>query len=138
MSFLTLSPEMLVQWEKERDRLEKEINEAQRKLLAINQLLRAGAVLAGPNRHVGHLKAEESEPSESFDPSNLMGTLARIANESQKPLTKSELKAELKAIGVPEERLGSYFYVAIDRLKKKGRISVRDDGSVWKGETYKE
>jgi hypothetical protein len=126
-SSLTLSPELLNQWEKEKDRLEKVIVEAQRKLAAIHALLRAGAVLSG-------VEAQEEDEGSEIDPSNLMGSLAKIANESQKPLTKAELKAELRAAGVPESRLGSYFYVAIDRLKKRGRITVRDDGSVWRAE----
>lgn len=129
---LTLSSELLAQWQKEKDRLEQAISDAQLKLSAINQLLRAGAILAGSSE-----PKEQAEPSE-IDPSNLMGTLAKLANTSSRPLTKSELKAQLMAAGVPQDRLGSYFYVAIDRLKKKGRISVREDGSVWKGEGYKE
>jgi len=61
-----------------------------------------------------------------------MGTMATLINESPKPLTKAELKAKLKAIGVPDERLGTYFYVAIKRLKDHERIKVLEDGRVWK------
>jgi hypothetical protein len=33
---------------------------------------------------------------------------------------------------MPENRLGSYFYVAVDRLKRKDEITVLDDGRIWR------
>jgi hypothetical protein len=34
--------------------------------------------------------------------------------------------------GFPPDRLANYFYTAIHRLKNKERVTVLDDGSVWR------
>jgi hypothetical protein len=131
----TFTPEAIAQWEKEKDRLEKLIVDSQRKLGAVQQLLRAAAILGA--------KIEEEEEEEEgakgeapeVDSSNLMGLIAKYANESLRPITKSDMKARLIEAGIEENRLRSYFYVAIARLKRKERISVLDDGRIWRAPT---
>lgn len=72
---------------------------------------------------------------EDDDSANLMGTLRRLANESPAPIPKSDLKKMLIKAGVPAERVsGTYFYLAIRKLRDKGKVSVKADGSVWKGD----
>jgi hypothetical protein len=131
-----ITPAMVEDAEREKDRLEQIINDAQRKHGLILQFLRLAAVYKAEPELDGAEKPEETAKTdtsgEDIDPSNMMGTVARIANESPKPLTKSEMKTKLIEVGTPEARLGSYFYVAIDRLKKKERISVLEDGRIWK------
>jgi len=136
MPSFTVTPELLDQAKREKDRLEQDIDEAQRKLALVNQFLRLAAAYSDESKADTEAEApeekEESEETESVDPSNMMGLIRHIANESTKPITKSEMKAKLFAAGMPKGRLGSYFYVAVDRLKKKDRITVLDDGRIWR------
>jgi hypothetical protein len=131
-----ITPEMVEQAEHEKARLEHDIADAQRKLGLITNFLRLAAAYREDSEAEAVEKTEESDVApvegEEVDPSNMMGMIAKIANESTRPLTKTELKAKLVEIGTDEGRLGSYFYVAVDRLKKKDRICVLDDGRVWR------
>jgi hypothetical protein len=136
-----ITPAMVSDAEQEKDRLEQVISDAQRKHGLILQFLRLAAaysVSAEPQPEAKPkdgpaVETADTDAPEEIDPTNVMGALRRIANESPKPLQKKELKAALIAAGVDEERInGPYFYVAIARLKDKERISVLDDGRVWK------
>jgi hypothetical protein len=129
----TFSASEIAQWRKEKDRLTVLLVDTQRRLGAVNQFLNAAQVLAGDEPE-SELEEEGSENPDEHDPSNFMGTIFKIVNESEKPLSKSDLKAALLAAGVDKERMkGPYFYVAIARLKKKNRITVHPDGTVSKG-----
>lgn len=76
-------------------------------------------------------ESKESKEPEEIDPTNFMGTIAKIVNASKATLSKKELKDALIAAGVPEDRVKSaYFYVAINRLYEHGRITVYNDGTV--------
>ncbi len=136
MPSFTVTPELLDQAKREKDRLEQDIDEAQRKLALVNQFLRLAAAYSDESKADTKAEApeekEEIEESESVDPSNMMDLIRRIANGSAKPITKTEMKAKLAAAGIQESRLGSYFYVAVDRLKKKDRITVLEDGRIWR------
>jgi len=137
MPSFTVTPELLDQAKREKDRLEHDIDEAQRKLALVNQFLRLAAAYSDESKAAGteaevSEEKEETEESESVDPSNMMDLIRRIANGSAKPITKTEMKAKLAAAGIQESRLGSYFYVAVDRLKKKDRITVLEDGRIWR------
>lgn len=132
-----ITPAMVSDAEQEKDRLEQVITDAQRKHGLILQFLRLAAaykVEAAPQQQSQPEQAEEADDTAAeVDPTNVMGTMRRIANDSPKPLEKRELKAALIAAGVDEARIaGPYFYVAITRLKEKEHISVLDDGRVWK------
>ncbi len=136
MPSFTVTPELLDQAKREKDRLEQDIDDAQRKLALINNFLRLAAAYSDESKadteaEVSEEK-EETEESESVDPSNMMDLIRRIANGSAKPITKTEMKTKLAAAGIQESRLGSYFYVAVDRLKKKDRITVLEDGRIWR------
>lgn len=107
----TITPELIEEWE-------AQIADLQRKIAAARVLLPASI--------------EENDG----DSTNFMGAIRRLANESPKPLPKAILKELLKKEGFPEHQVGgTYFYVAIKKLKDKNTISVDDDGSVWRGST---
>jgi hypothetical protein len=129
---LNLPPDLVERYKREKARLEQDIAEAQRKLVAVNQVLRAALVLGEAADSHEESEAEKAQENQAIDPENVMGTMAALINQAPKPLTKPELKAQLHAVGVPDERLGSYFYVAIKRLKDHERIKVLDDGRVWR------
>jgi hypothetical protein len=58
--------------------------------------------------------------------------IERIANQSNRPITKSEMRSRLEAAGVNGAGVGTYFYVAVARLKESGRITMLGDGCLWK------
>ena len=138
----TITREMVEQAKHEKERLEGEIADLQRKLSLVTQFLRMATAYHQDevDPEVTETSGEKRDPEgpaqepaqEEIDPSNMMAAIARIANDSTKPLTKPELKGKLIEFGIKENRLGSYFYVAIDRLKEKERICVLDDGRVWR------
>jgi len=73
-----------------------------------------------------------AQPTLVNDSADLTAAIERIANASARPVAKKALKATLAAEGFAPDRLANYFYTAIHRLKGKERITVLDDGSVWK------
>ena len=73
-------------------------------------------------------------PEDEGEGKNFMGTIFELANGSAKPIPKADLKEMLKNKGFPEHQVGgTYFYLAIKKLKDKGRVSVQPDGSIWRG-----
>jgi hypothetical protein len=134
----TFSPEQLAQWQKERERLLGVIAESQQRLQAVNQILSGANMLTAGKPEPSSKPPPETKDSkepEEIDPTNFMGTIAKIVNDSKTTLSKKELKAALIAAGVPEDRVKSaYFYVAINRLYANDRITVYDDGTVGKAE----
>lgn len=90
-----------------------------------------GADEREPN--VGH---PISRPNETDG--NFMGTIRRLANSAKSPIPKAEMKELLLKEGFPAKQVrGTYFYVALKKLsaENKGQISIKDDGSIWKGKT---
>ena len=140
----SLTDDQIRQWERDKEALEGEIAERQRKLTEINERLKAVAILrAALEPSEAPARPEPRERSPRFRPptnghrqaessGNLFAAIERIATTSPVPLTKKEIKERLAAEHFPEERLGPYFYTCIMRLKDKERIKVLDDGRVWK------
>ena len=126
---LTITPEQIAQARKDRLRYEGLIVTYQRKMAALDQFLSAAAIL---NPDVVNDDGEADKDDNSPQPDNLMGLIERLANTSRSPLAKSQMRTTLAEMGIPADRLQSYFYVAVDRLKKKGRVSVLADGRIWK------
>ena len=122
------------QWERERDVLEGEIAERQRRLSTINDKLKAVAMLGVEPPHAEAPRANGKEAESTSEPqgANLTEAIERIAAASPTPLSKKELKQRLRAEHFAEDRLGPYFYTVLTRLKKNGQIRVLEDGSVWK------
>ena len=87
----------------------------------------------GPIAPAGTNGAANGAHGEHGQGSNFMGTLVRLANESPRPIPRSELKEALRKLGFAERQLGRYFYVALKKTSDAERISLRDDGTVWKG-----
>ncbi len=63
---------------------------------------------------------------------DLTAAVEEMANRAIEPLLKATIKDALRANGFPEARLQNYFYTVIARLKEAGRISVMDDGRLWR------
>jgi hypothetical protein len=70
----------------------------------------------------------ETEP----EGDNLVGAIESLANNAAQPIPKKMLKQMLAQGGFAPDRLANYFYTAIHRLKSKERISVLENGSIWK------
>ena len=123
------------QWEREKSSLEDQIIDCQRRLASLNEKLKAVAVL-GIQLPRAEPQAAQTDTQPAFklalDASSMTDAVERIVNESPSPISKKELKARLLAENFAEERLGAYFYTVIMRLKQRKRISVRDDGKMWK------
>ena len=104
----TITPELIEEWE-------AQVADLQRKIAAARVLLPV-------------------TPEQVEGDTNFMGAIRRLANEAQKPLPKSELKEMLRKEGFPDHQVGgTYFYVAIKKLKDKGSIAVDDAGNVGRG-----
>lgn len=107
--YTTITPELIAEWE-------AEVAALQRKIAAGKVFLPAGSV-------------EDDGARQNF-----MGTMAEIVNAAPKPIAKVDLKEMMKKRGFPEHQTGgTYFYLAIKKLKDAGRVSVLDDGNVGKG-----
>lgn len=78
------------------------------------------------------VEAAPDSDGDGADDNNLVGAIERIANASTKPIAKASLRGLLAAEGFAPDRLSNYFYTAIRRLKIKRRITVLDDGSLWR------
>jgi hypothetical protein len=129
--------EAIAGWKAEKARLENIVTDANRGLNQVNEKLQAAGVLAGQNGESSPSGVESSraflKKEKTLKAANLTRTVERIANESAGPMAKNDLKEILVQQGFPKERLSTYFYTAITRLKHKGRITVRADGSLWRG-----
>ena len=137
MAAPSFSTEQLNEWRAEKDRLQKLVVETQQRLHAVNMVLNAATVLTEQSDTVAAVPESPAttEHVEKIDPTNVMGTLARLINESPKPLQRAELKEAAAQAGVDPEKLnGPYFHVALNRMKEAKRITIRDDGSVWRGD----
>lgn len=131
-----LTNDVLDGWKAEKDAAERMIAEGQRRLADVRHKLEAVAVLTGrPVADAPQLFEVEPKPKETADdPTNMVAAVLEIVGDAERPLSKKVLRSMLRKRGFPEERLGNYFYTVIHRLKGKGRITLSDDGSIWKGE----
>jgi hypothetical protein len=123
---ITLTPALVRDWEQQAAGLEKEAAEKLADAKKLRERAAAGKVVLGdafgPNESAGGDDAR----------SKLQREMEKIANAADKPLTKAAMKSRLQMLGVPEDQLGNYFYTVVLRLKKKDRISVLDDGRIWR------
>jgi hypothetical protein len=128
-----LTTETIQQWKDEAARLERELS-------SIREKLKAAAVLTSPPpaleaNALGGVTASASMQEDGDTARgqlDLTAAIEMIANQSQTPLSKAELKRHLAGVGFPKDQLSNYFYTAIHRLKNKSRITVQEDGSVWR------
>jgi hypothetical protein len=140
-----ISPEHIAEAETELARLDKSIDEDTRRRNALRDYVRAARALypeGAPETSSPPLPEKRGslfptdEPDEQPDVANLQGMVEQIANDSLQPISKATMKIKLKQAGIAQKRVhGSYFYVAIERLKKRGRISVLPDGTLWKAQS---
>jgi hypothetical protein len=123
-------PSKVVQeWLSEKAVLERDIALKRRALAAINSRLRnAGFVI----RDDLPSKYDEAKPLAPVKRFGLIDAIEKIANESAHPISKVELRRRLVALGMPIEKFNNYFYQAIRTLRSRHRISVLDDGRVWR------
>jgi hypothetical protein len=137
-----LSPEHIAEAETELARLDKSIEEDTRRRNALRDYVRAARALYPeeapevPSPPTPQNRASLFPTDDQTDASNLQRMVEQIANDSPQPISKAMMKIKLKQAGIAQERVhGSYFYVAIERLKKRGRISVLADGTLWKAQS---
>ena len=134
---LVLTAEKIAERRAEKDGLEREIAAKQKQLAALNEWLRAAEFLIGDTQRTDMF----GEPTEDGRAHHRVGDLSmidaidKIANESPAPISKAELRERLTAMGFPPSSLSNYFYTVIMRLKQKQRITVHDDGRLWKAQT---
>lgn len=129
-SLLRPTPDQVSAWRAEKAKCEVVLREHGARLAAITQLL-AGAEALGATASSPVVAATNGATPPAAD--NFMGTVVKLANEASAPIPKARLKAQLAVLGFPKKQLGTYFYSAVGRLTKAGRISVTNDGSVWRG-----
>jgi hypothetical protein len=139
---LVFTPKQIADMEREESRLVEIMNDTRHKLESVRWILRGAKAFS---QEVEEKQPELPEPpngtgSESeVGPSNMMGTIAKIANGRDTTMSKKELKDALLAAGVEENRVkGPYFYVALNRLHEKGRITLYEDGTVGKAQPPEE
>jgi hypothetical protein len=134
--FFVLTNEQIEEWRTEEKAAERLIVDGQQRLQAVRKKLDAAAVLAG------HMPAQKQQASPLFgeeddkapEAMNMVKAIEEIANGSAVPVNRHDLRRMLIQRGFPKDRMGNYFYTAVSRLKAAERISVRADGSVWKGQ----
>jgi hypothetical protein len=133
MAGINLTSEVIAQWKREKDQLEREQAEIERKLTTVTEKIKAASILMGTLEDDAVEAFALAAPVE-FDSGaeDMTAAVERIANEATSALSKSDLKSQLRSRGFPESRLGNYFYTVIKRLKDHDRISVLDDGRIWK------
>jgi hypothetical protein len=113
----------------ERAILKREIALRQKKLAALNGRLRAAGFAVRDDLPSIH---ENARPFAFVQRMGLIDAIEKIANESSRPVSKAELRRRLLAMGMPQDKFNNYFYQAIRRLRSRERISVFDDGSIWR------
>jgi len=109
--------------------LEREIAIKRKMLAAINSRLRAAGFVV---RDDLSSKYDEAKPLAPVKRVGLIDAIEKIANESTHPISKADLRRRLVALGMPVEKFNNYFYQAIRKLRSRHRISVLEDGSVWR------
>lgn len=137
-----LTLEQIEGWEQEAEELAREIADDQVRLDQLRAKIKAAEFFrpapSGRLSKLGFLngKQENSLPLEESPPApesdNMVAAIEHIANSAQAPVPKKVLKHMLAEQGFAADRLANYFYTAIHRLKSKERISVLENGSVWK------
>jgi hypothetical protein len=127
---ITITPALI-------DELEQEAQAKERSAAKLVEEAKACRARAEAVRLLlGLSDAEKSIEQESTAPTDDMTkAMEHIANTADKPLTRVTMKSRLLTLGFDESRMGSYFYVCIARLKRKGRISVTPEGKIWKAPT---
>jgi hypothetical protein len=135
---ITINPAQVRAWEGEAHQLESRAAAMMEEAKALRRKAEAAAFLLGidnnPNPQASKPKPTpqaEAAPQPATEAPTMMDAIAELANASEKPIPKSELRDSLRILGYAEARLGNYFYTCIARLKGK-RITVMPNGDVWK------
>ena len=134
---LILSPAVLAEWREDSKRRRADLEREQREVLQLEQRIHAAELLlrdlgvepeSEQPRNRGFF-GEEKEPSgkaNAADPDseNMTAKIEEIAHSRMAPLSHDQMRAKLRSLGFPEDRLGNYYYTAVHRLKNKGRIAI--------------
>jgi len=132
---IIISASKIAQWKADKEQLEREIAERQQKVADLAKKLDAAAILAGAGAlHAEAFVLRPEPPTAKGEEGgeNMTAAIERIANASPAPITKKELKRQLAALGFPQQRLSAYFYTPVMRLKEKRKITVLQDGKIWR------
>jgi hypothetical protein len=126
---VTITPATIEEWEQESVKREKAAAKLLEEAKSYRARAEAGKLLLGLSAGSGGDAGDADD-----DGPGMMESMATIANAAEKPMTKATMKSRLLTLGFPEDRMTSYFYTCVARLKAKKRITVTDDGKMWKGE----
>jgi hypothetical protein len=127
MAGFEITQEKVEQWKSERARLERDQADIAQKLVALNDKIKAAALfLIDEDASLFPSSAAESRKPD------LTAAVERIANEALSPVTKKYIRDQLVKQGIPKSRLGNYFYTVCNRLAEFKRITVLEDGRLWK------
>lgn len=122
----------LDEWLAEKAVLERDIAVMQKRLVFLHRRLRAAGLLIGEKAPDETTLFNQARPLSPEGRLRLIDAIERIANQSTRPISRAELRHRLSALGLPPSSFNNYFYTAINRLNRKRRITLLDDGSVWK------
>jgi hypothetical protein len=127
---ITVSPSQVVKWRAELAECENRARGLRRLLEGAQMIESARVILASEPTTDGEGSSAKA------DGKNFMGAIREIANSASKPMSKADLKEALRKRGFPESQImGTYFYVALNKLDGKHRVSIQKDGTVWKGDS---
>ncbi|HEY0267440.1 MAG TPA: hypothetical protein VGC16_11850 [Rhizomicrobium sp.] len=120
------TPEQIASWRTDLAAAKKQMEDGQRKMWALQKVLEGASMWEG-------IRADASKDQDDAQaPENFMGTLERIANDAPAPLSRKVIKKALADRGFSEKQLGNYFYSVVARLKEAKRITVMDNGDLWR------
>jgi hypothetical protein len=136
---ITITPATVREWEAQAVDLERQAAKKLEEAKVLRARAQAGALLLGA-------AAESPEPKQPLDAEtlfdaarpagadgkNMMEAVERMANDAASPINRPRLKQHLSEMGFPQGSLKNYFYIVISRLKEKKRITVLDNGDVWR------
>ena len=136
---INITAATLKQWAEDESRLQREITDRQQELASVQKMRAAAAVLStsitplpgslAVSRQISMLTNGHAP---QVGQKNMSAVIEDIAKRSPAPISRKELRKQLGAAGFADEKLGAYFYTAVNRLKKRKRILMTADGKIWR------
>ena len=136
---ITITPDLVAQWEKEAEVLQKKIDLDTANLRLLKQRLEALPLFitneqAETLTHAPEAKREERVEIQELSPPDCIRFFLRSMQGSpEKPISVTVLREEIQRSGYPKERFGknfSYFYTILGRMQTAAEI-VRDGEKIW-------
>jgi hypothetical protein len=135
---ITITADLVVQWEKETEDLQKRIDADTQKLRLLKQRLDALTLFAQDDQaetsgHVPEPKRVQSVFEGMSPPECIRFFLRSLQRSPQEPIALNTLREEIQRSGYPIKRFGknlSYFYTILGRMTKSAEI-VRQGEKIW-------